>query len=153
MHEPFTAPFWNPSVFFMRTYYLAFFSAWVHTSYKDNKKAERVVTLKWKEFIVGFFLGGGFVPLENFSLIWRRHHCWWRTAKFDLSSAFMANEQWEFLSVPHLLWHVASVYNGPVTLAPIAERLAGGCHYLFLWLSLPRLGFEHLNLSHARLTL
>ena len=31
-------------------------------------------------------------------------------------------------SMPHLLWHVASVYNGhlrgPVTLAPIAERLS-----------------------------
>jgi hypothetical protein len=21
-------------------------------------------------------------PLKNFSLIWRRHHCWWRAAKF-----------------------------------------------------------------------
>ena len=40
----------------------------------------------------------------------------------------MAIEQWGFFSVPHLLWHGASVYNGqlrgPVTLAPIAERLA-----------------------------
>ena len=40
----------------------------------------------------------------------------------------MAIEQWGFLSVPHLLWHGASVYNGhlwgPVTLTPIAERLA-----------------------------
>ena len=36
-------------------------------------------------------------------------------------------EQWGFFSVPHLLWHVASIYNGhirgPVTLTPIAERL------------------------------
>ena len=24
------------------------------------------------------------VPLEKFSLIWRRHHCWWRAANFDL---------------------------------------------------------------------
>ena len=35
--------------------------------------------------------------------------------------------QWGFFSVPHLMWHRASVYNGhlrgPVTLAPIAERL------------------------------
>ena len=40
----------------------------------------------------------------------------------------MAIEQWGFFSVPHLLWHGASVYNGqlrgPVTLAPNAERLA-----------------------------
>ena len=28
-----------------------------------------------------------FVPLENFSLIWRRHHCRWRAENFDLCSA------------------------------------------------------------------
>ena len=67
---------------------------------------------------------GVFNPLENFSLIWR-----WRTANFDICSAPMAidHEQWEFLSLPHLLWHGASFYNGylrgPVTLTPIAERL------------------------------
>ena len=48
--------------------------------------------------------------------------------KFDICSAFMAIEQWGFLCEPHLLWHGASVYNGdlqgPVTLTPIAERLA-----------------------------
>ena len=31
-----------------------------------------------------------FVPLENFLLIWRRHHCRWRAANFDLCSALMA---------------------------------------------------------------
>ena len=42
----------------------------------------------------------------------------------------MAIEQWWFFSVPHLriLWHGTSVYNGhlrgPVTLTPIAARLA-----------------------------
>ena len=37
----------------------------------------------------------------------------------------MAIQQWWFFSVPHLLWHGASVYlRGPVTLTPIAERLA-----------------------------
>ena len=40
----------------------------------------------------------------------------------------MAIEQWGFISVLHLLLHVASVYNGhlrgPVTLTPIPERLA-----------------------------
>ena len=75
------------------------------------------------------------VPLENFSLIWRRHHYRWRAANFDLCLAFMAVEQWGFFSVPHLLWHGASVYNGhlrgPVTLTSLAERLAGNCHYLF----------------------
>ena len=69
-----------------------------------------------------------FVPLENFSFIWRRHHCWWRASNVDLCSALMAIRQWGFFSVPHLLWHGASVYNGhlrgPVTLTSIAERLA-----------------------------
>ena len=49
-------------------------------------------------------------------------------ANFDLCSVLMAIEPWGFFSVPHLLWHGASVYDGhlrgPVTLAPISERLA-----------------------------
>ena len=80
------------------------------------------------KFFVCFVCLGFFVPLDNFSLIWRCHHCLWRAANFDLCSALMAFEQWEFLSVPHLLWHGASVYNGqfrgPLTLTPNAERLA-----------------------------
>ena len=52
----------------------------------------------------------------------------WKAANFDLCSALIAIEQWGFFSVPHLLWYGASVYNGdfqgPVTLAPIAERIA-----------------------------
>ena len=43
-------------------------------------------------------------------------------------SPLMVIEQWGFLSVPHRLWHRASVYyghlRGPVTLSPIVERLA-----------------------------
>ena len=69
-----------------------------------------------------------FVQLENFSLIWRRHHYRWRAANFDLCSALMAIEQSVFFSGPQLLWHGASVYNdnpqGPVTLTRIAEYLA-----------------------------
>ena len=69
-----------------------------------------------------------FVPLNIFTLKWRLHNYWWRAANFDLCSALMAIEQWGFLSVPHLLWHRASVYNGhlggPLTLIHIAERLS-----------------------------
>ena len=68
-----------------------------------------------------------FVPL-NFSFIWRRHYSRWRAANIDHCSALMAIEQWGFFSVPHLLWHGTTVYKGhlrgPVTLTPIAERLA-----------------------------
>ena len=61
------------------------------------------------------------------SLVLRRQHCRWRAANFDLWSAPMATEQWGFFSVPHLLWHGASLYKGhqrgPVTLTPNAESL------------------------------
>ena len=51
-----------------------------------------------------------------------------KAANFDLCSALMAIEQLGFFSVPHLLWHGASVFNshvhGPVTLTLIAKHLA-----------------------------
>ena len=88
-----------------------------------------------------FCLFGVCDPLENFSLIWRRHHHQWRAANFDLCSALMAIEQWGFFSVPYLLWYGASVYNGhprgPVT--PVAVKTC------FNDLGLSRLGFEHLT--------
>ena len=71
---------------------------------------------------------GFLIPLENFLLIWKCHHCRWRTANFDMCSALMATEQWGFFSMPHLLWHGASVYNGHLRgimmLTPFVERLA-----------------------------
>ena len=54
-------------------------------------------------------LFGVFIPIKNFSFIWRCHHYWWRAANFGLYTALMAIEQWGFFSVPHLLWHRASV--------------------------------------------
>ena len=71
---------------------------------------------------------GFIVPLENFLLIQNRHHYRRRASNFDICSALMAIEQWGFLSMPRLLWHGASAYNGhlrgPVTLTNIAERVA-----------------------------
>ena len=76
-------------------------------------------------FVCLFVCLGFIVPLENVSLIWRRHHYRWIVANFDLCSALMAIDLWEFFSVPHLLF--ISVYNGhlrgPVTLTSITERL------------------------------
>ena len=46
-----------------------------------------------------------YVQLENFLLIWRRHHYRWRASNFDIYSALVAIEQWGFFSLPHLLWH------------------------------------------------
>ena len=59
-------------------------------------------------FICLFVCLSVFIPLENFSLICRRHHYQWRAANFDLCLAFMTIEQWGFFSVPHVLWHGAS---------------------------------------------
>ena len=84
------------------------------------------------------------VPLENFSLIWRRHHCRLRAANFDLCSALMAIEQWGFFNVPHQPRHGPTVYyghlRGPVTLAPNAER--GAVTACFNDLGLSRPGIE-----------
>ena len=60
----------------------------------------------------------------------------------------MAIEQWGFYSVPHILWHGASVYNGhlwrPVTFKLNANRLAVEISLPdFNVLGLSRLGFEH----------
>ena len=90
---------------------------------------------------------GFFFPLENFSLIWGRHHCRWRAANFELCLALMTVSV-RFLSVQHLLWQGASVYNGPLwgpmTLTLIAERLAVELSLPVLFdLGLSRLGFEH----------
>ena len=65
-----------------------------------------------------------FVPLENFSLIWRRHHCRWKAANFDLCSALMAFEQWGFFYLPHGPSVCNGHFRGPVTLTPNAERSA-----------------------------
>ena len=48
---------------------------------------------------------GFIISLENCSLIWRRHHCRYRAANFNLCSALMVIEQWGFFSLPQLLWH------------------------------------------------
>ena len=80
-----------------------------------------------------------YVCLEShsriFLLIWRRHHCRWRAANFDLCSALFVIVQSGLFSVPHLQCLWASVYNGhfrgPVTLTTNAEHLVVE---LFLWL-------------------
>ena len=56
-----------------------------------------------------------FGPLENFSLIWRRHHCWWRATNFDLCSTLLVIEQWGLFNVPHLLWQRFNPLPSPGT--------------------------------------
>ena len=54
---------------------------------EDNNEKSYCVRTQYIVTIVCLF-----VPLENFSLIWRRHHYRWWVAKFDLSSALIAIE-------------------------------------------------------------
>ena len=97
------------------------------------------------------------VPLENFILIWRRHHCRWRAANFDLCSALMAIEQWGFFNVPYLLWHGPTVYNGhlrgPMSLKPVAERLAVKLSLPVCTTQVCRDRGSNPDLPHARRTL
>ena len=83
-----------------------------------------------------------FVPLENFSLIWRRHHtiCRWWAVNFDLCSDLMVTEQWGFFILSHLLWHQASVYNTHTLIRAFDSGAVTTC---FQDLGLWRLGFKH----------
>ena len=112
--------------------------------WKSNIRISNNLIILFKNFVyvsfafVCFF--GFFVPLENCSLIWRRHHCRWRAANFDLCSALVTIEQWGFFSMSHLLWHGASVYNG----IPVQKANLGRCSAaLILALQKPRWIFWH----------
>ena len=108
-------------------------------------KIKSVLHIK-SEHVCLFFWFGFIVPLENVSLIWRRHHYEWRAAKFYICSALMA-------SVLHLLRHGASVYcghlQGPLTLTHFAERSAVelSLPVFTTYIGLSRLGFEQPNFS------
>ena len=83
----------------------------------------------------------------KFSLMWRRHHCWWRAGNLDLLPAIMAIEQWGFFSVVFLprLWHGTSVFK------VISEVLWHSYMRLEVELSLPVLMtyvFRVGNLNH-----
>ena len=91
------------------------------------------IDLQWPGMQVIFEF---FVPLENFLLIWRRHHCRWRAACFNLCSAPMAIEQWGFFSVPHLLEHglpfLIVTSEDPWHSHLLRSVWQWSCHYLFL---------------------
>ena len=87
----------------------------------------------------------------------RRHHYRWKTANFNLCPALIAIEQRAFSSLPHLLWHAASVYYcrvwGPLTLASVAERLAVELSLPVLTTLVCRDRVSNPDLPHARRTL
>ena len=104
-----------------------------------------------------FFCLFCFVSVENFSLMktstWPAKSCKY----FDLCSALMDIEQSEFVNVPRLMIHGASVYKDhlwqPVRLTPIAQRLAADSDYLSLRLRFVAAKFRIPNLPHSGRTL
>ena len=49
-------------------------------------------------------------PTREFLLIWRRHHCRWRTTHFDLCLALMAIKQWGFFNFLRMILFVNPCY-------------------------------------------
>ena len=91
----------------------------------------QIVWFFWFVWVVFFWGGGLFRVLvlhERCSLIWRSHHYRWLAANFDLHTVFIDIAQWEFVSVPNLLWNGTYNFNGYLwgymTLTLVAERLA-----------------------------
>ena len=70
-------------------------------SYKDGAN-ERQLMLEW-DFKCLFVCLWFYVLLQNFSLVWRRHHYRWTATNFDLHSALMVIEKWGFFNVPPTL--------------------------------------------------
>ena len=94
---------------------------------------------------------------EFFTHIWRSHHYRWKTENFDLCSALMVIEQWEFLSVPHLLWH-GNPFIMVISEDPWHSHLYPSvwqwcCHYLFLRLRSVAAGIRTHNFPLAGRTL
>ena len=62
-----------------------------------------------------------FVPLKNFSLIWRHHLCRWRAAILTYARhLWILGSEWGFFSMPQLLWHRPTLYmyNGNLSEDP-----------------------------------
>ena len=97
-----------------------------------------------------------FVPLGNFSFIWRRYVCRWRAANFDQCSALMAIEQWGFFShaycdTDHPFIMVIS--EDPWHSHVLLSVWQWNCHYLFLRHISIATGIRTPNLPLARRTL
>ena len=91
-----------------------------------------------------------FVPLENFLLIWRRHHCRWRAANFDLCSALKAIAlSGESSSACHTYCDTGHPFlrtRDTHTCTYYWAFSQWGCHYLFLWLRSIPAGIRTSNL-------
>ena len=85
--------------------------------------------------------------------IWRRHHCRWTAANFELCSALMAVKQWGFFSVSHLLWHGTYGHlRGPVKSTLLSDVWQWNCHYMAELLPKRRKTLFNMELSLPNLT-
>jgi hypothetical protein len=75
-----------------------------------------------------------YVPLNNFSLIWRRHQFRWMAQNFDLCLTLRDFEQAGIFIVQHLLWHGVSdfpvSFEGPPQLV-VSYNTPGDVEDLF----------------------
>ena len=91
------------------------------------------------------FCFGFFVPLDNFSLVWRRHLCRRRAVHFYLCS-LMAIEQWGFFSMQHLLCHepfIMVISEDPWPYTYFRALSNGAVTTCFYDLGLSRTGCKH----------
>ena len=84
-----------------------------------------------------------YFALTNFSLICTRHHCQWRIFLY-VCSALIGQRSVGIFSIPHLLWHEVSVYNGNLrsTHTCCLAFVQWSCHYLFLILRTVAVGIR-----------
>ena len=87
-------------------------------------RLEKVPMISWLARVC-LFLGEFIVPLENFSLIWRRHHYRWRASNLDIYSAIVAIEQLGFFRACHTYCDtgppfIIVISENQLTLMPVA---------------------------------
>jgi hypothetical protein len=63
-----------------------------------------------------------YFPLKSFSLIWRRHQYRWRAAKLRPMLGAQAFEHGRIFILPHLLWHMASVFLDRPIQSPLTTQ-------------------------------
>ena len=121
------------------------FSSWKQQTNEPRHTYTFYDVLQLTRFCTVFVLHTGDKSQSWHTYLSRQNRAW--HSQSHCQTALMAIEQWWFLSVPHLQWHEASVYNGhlwgPVTLTPDAERLAAELSLPDFTTSKLQLGFEH----------
>ena len=111
-------------------------------SLRSSRVVQTILYINWpifKNLLLYFHtyvfvcLFGIFVPLENFSLIWRRHLYRWRAANFDLCSALMAMEQWGLFSTYCDTGHpfIMAISDDARYSRLLPSVWHRSCHYLF----------------------